>query len=89
MENYTEIEMNEDMTVDCEFNPVEVETEGSGMSKLVALAIVACGAVIGGGVTWLGKKLWNNHKARKELRQPDEEEVIEVTDEQIEEVTAE
>ncbi len=85
--NYIEeietVETNEDM------DPVEVETEesgiGAGMVALIATgAVAACAAA----VHW-GKKAWDKHKAKKELRKPNEEQPVELTDEQIEEVVTE
>lgn len=70
-------------------DPVEVETEdsgiGAGMVALIAAGVIAAGAAV---VHW-GKKAWANHKAKKELRKPDEDKPVEPTDEQIEEVVTE
>ena len=81
--NYFENEI-EEPTVEME--PVEVETEesgiGAGMVALIATgAVAACAAA----VHW-GKKLWTKHKADKELRKPDENQPVEPDPEQIEEV---
>lgn len=70
-----------------ELYPVEVETEesgiGAGMVALITAGVVAAGAA---AIHW-GKKAWRNHKAKKALRKPDEDLIVEVADEDIEEIT--
>ena len=69
---------------------IDVIDGGEGKSGLGNLVFVAAGAALAVGGTWLAKgakKLWNNHKAKKELRKPDENEIVEPTDEQIIEAT--
>lgn len=64
----------------------EVETESSmnvGMAVLIGAGLTAAGVA----AVKLGKKLYAKIKAHKELRQPDEDDVVEVTDEDIESVT--
>lgn len=84
-ENIEMIEETEDMNP--EFDTVEVDTEESGLGKMAILAIGAIGTAAIGAAVAIGKKLWNKHKAKTALRQPDEEEPVEVTEEMIEEVT--
>ena len=65
------------------------EGTGEGKSGLGSMAFMAIGAALAVGGTYLAKgakKLWNKHKAKKELRQPNDGEIVEVTDEQIMEV---
>ena len=83
--NYIEeIETEEPIEV---MDAVEVESEesgiGAGMAALITAGVVAAGAA---AVHW-GKKLWAKHKARKELRKPDEDQPVELSDEGIENVT--
>lgn len=68
-------------------DPVEVETEESGIGAgMVALICAGGAAAIAAAVHW-GKKAWAKHKAKKELRTPDEDAPVELTDEDIEEIT--
>lgn len=64
----------------------EVETE-SGMNVGMAVLIGAGLTAAGVAAVKLGKKLYAKIKAHKELRQPDEDDIIEVTDEDIDNVT--
>ena len=87
MEEMNYIEEIETVEADEVMDPVEVETEesgiGAGMVALIATgAVAACAAA----VHW-GKKAWAKHKAKKELRKPNEDQPVEVTDEDIEEIT--
>ncbi len=87
MEEMNYIDEIETVETDEVMDPVEVETEesgiGAGMVALIATgAVAACAAA----VHW-GKKAWAKHKAKKALRKPDEDMIVEVTDEDIEEVT--
>lgn len=83
--NYIEeIETEEPFEV---MDTVEVESEesgiGAGMAALITAGAVAAGAA---AVHW-GKKLWAKHKAKKELRKPDEDQPVELSNEDIEKVT--
>lgn len=85
--NYIEeIEIEEPIEV---MDAVEVETEdtgiGAGMVALITAGVVAAGAA----AVHYGKKLWAKHKAKKELRKPDEDKPVEVTEEMIEQVVTE
>lgn len=83
--NYIE-EIETEETIE-EMYPVEVETEESGIGAgMVALICAGGAAAIAAAVHW-GKKAWANHKAKKALRKPDEDKLVEITDEDIEEVT--
>lgn len=64
----------------------EVETE-SGMNVGMAVLIGAGLTAAGVAAVKLGKKLYAKIKAHKELRQPDEDDIVEVTDEDIESIT--
>ena len=63
-----------------------VETEGSGMSTGMAMLIGGGLALAATAVVNFAKKAWTNHKAKKELHQPAEGDIIEVTNEQVVEV---
>lgn len=64
------------------------EVEGdSGMSAGVAVLIGAGVTVAGIAAVKLGKKLYAKIKAHKEVRQPDEDDIVEVTDEDVMSVT--
>lgn len=87
MENFemNEMETYEDNTV-YEGDVVETGKENSYLGALAFMAIGAAGAAAIGAALKLGKKLWAKHKAKKELRCPDEDEIVEVTEEDIEEI---
>ena len=80
MEN--EVMNYEEEVMEPEFEIDEVERD-SGMSAGVAVLIGAGVTAAGIAAVKLGKKLYAKIKARKELRQPDEDEIVEVTDEDI------
>lgn len=64
------------------------EVEGdSGMSAGVAVLIGAGVTAAGIAAVKLGKKLYAKIKAHKEVRQPDEDDIVEVTDEDVMNVT--
>lgn len=73
--------------MDNEVETYEAESEKSGLGGVALMAIGAIGAAAIGAAVTFGKKLWDKHKAKKELRKPDEDEIVEVTDEDIAEVT--
>lgn len=58
---------------------------GAGMVALITAGAVAAGAA---AVHW-GKKLWAKHKAKKELRRPDENNPVEPSDDEIKKVVTE
>ena len=80
--NYNE----EDTTMD-EITNYEDETEETGIGTGVAMLIGAGLTLATTAAVKLGKKLWQLHKAKKELRKPDEDSPVEVTDEKIKSVT--
>lgn len=84
MEN--EIMNIETEVMETEFDAVELADENSGIGTGAAMLIGAGITAAGIAVVKLGKKLWANYKAKKELRQPDDGEVVEPTEEQIMEV---
>lgn len=83
--NYFEDIENEETTM--EMDPVEVDTEESGIGAGMVALICAGGAAAFAAAVHFGKKMWAKHKTKKELRMPDEENIVEVTDEDIEKVT--
>lgn len=84
MEN--EIMNVETEVMEPEFDTFETENENSGIGTGAAMLIGAGLTLATTAIVKLGKKLWANHKAKKELRQPAEDEVVEPTEEQIMEV---
>lgn len=76
MEN-NEIMINEDYDVT---NDVIAEEEGSGMGTGVAMLIGAGLTLAVGGAVKLGKKAYAAYKAKKELRKPENEVVVEPED---------
>ena len=85
MEN--EIMNYENDVMENEVDVYEAESEGSGISTGLAMLIGAGITAAGVAAVGLGKKLWAKRKANKELRLVDEDDFVEVTDEQIENVT--
>lgn len=80
--------MNYEDVMETEVDTMDMASEESGSGTGMAMLIGAGLALATTAVVKLGKKAWAKYKAKKELRQPDEGEIVEVTDEQIEEVTA-
>ena len=84
MEN--EIMNYEDEAMDIE-TVDETATERSGMGVGKAVLLTAGLTFATAAIVKLVKKQWAKHKAKKELRLVDEAEVIEPTDQDIEEIT--
>lgn len=84
MEN--EIMNYEDEAMDVEIVD-ETETERSGMGVGKAVLLTAGLTLATAAIVKLVKKQWAKHKAKKELRRVEEDEYVEVTEEEIEEVT--
>lgn len=61
----------------------EMEAENSGMATGMAMLIGAGLTIAATAAVKLGKKAYAAYKAKKELRQPDEDDAVEVTDEDI------
>ena len=65
----------------------ETESEnagiGTGLAMLIGAGITAAGVAVVG----LGKKLWANYKAKKELRLVDQDEFIEADEDRVHTVT--
>lgn len=80
--------MNYEDVMDTEVETTEMVPEESGSGTGMAMLIGAGLALATTAVVKLGKKAWAKYKAKKELRQPDDGEIVEVTEEQIDEVTA-
>jgi hypothetical protein len=80
--------MNYEDVMDTEVEPIEMEPEESGSGVGVAMLIGAGLAFATTAIVKLGKKAWAKYQAKKELRRPEDGEIVEVTEEQIEEVTA-
>lgn len=85
MEN--EIMNYEDEVMENEVDIYEMESEESGIGTGLAMLIGAGITAAGVAAVGLGKKLWAKHKAKKELKLVDKDDFVEVTDEQIENVT--
>lgn len=85
MEN--EIMNYENEVMENEVDIYEMESEESGIGTGLAMLIGAGITAAGVAVVGLGKKLWANHKAKKELRLVDKDDFVEVTEERVEEVT--
>lgn len=77
MMNYEETEPDDD---------IEIE-EDSGMGTGVAMLIGAGLTVAAAAAVKFGKKAYAKIKAKKELRKPDDDNVVEVSDEDIDRVT--
>lgn len=85
MEN--EFMNTEDEVMDTEISTVETESERPEMGTGVAMLIGAGLTLAVGAAVKLGKKAYAAYKAKKELRKPDEDNVVEVTDEDVMNVT--
>lgn len=85
MEN--EIMNYENEAMENEVEVYEAESENSGIGTGLAMLIGAGITAAGVAAVGLGKKLWAKHKANKELRLVNENDCVEVTDEQIRNVT--
>lgn len=79
--------MEYEEVMDPEVEVTELEAENSGMSTGVAMLIGAGLTAATVAVVKLGKKLIAKVKAHRELRQPAEDDFVEVTDEDIANVT--
>ena len=79
--------MNYEDVMDTEIEATDMEIEDSGIGTGMAMLIGAGLTLATTAIVKLGKKAYAAYKAKKELRQPDEGEIVEVSDEQIEEVT--
>lgn len=82
-----ENENYETEAMEAEIVPVDTEDSNSGLSTGVAVAIGAGLALAGTAVVKLVKKAIAKHKAKKELRMADQDELVEPTEEQVMEVT--
>ena len=80
-----DIIMNEEIAN--EDDVIEMEPEETGMGAGMAMLIGAgLTLAVGAGIK-VGKNVYAKIKARKELRKPADDQCIEVTDEDIEEIT--
>ena len=82
-----EIMNTEDEVMDTEIATTEVEPEETGMGTGVAMLIGAGLTLAVGAAVKVGKKLYAKYKTKKELRKPNDDNIVEVTDEDIENVT--
>ena len=82
-----EIMDTEDEVMDTEIATTEVEPEETGMGTGVAMLIGAGLTIAVGAAVKVGKKVYAKYKAKKALRQPDDDNVVEVSDEDIKNVT--
>lgn len=80
-----EIMNYDEMGMETEIEEVEGGNSGIGTGKAIAIGVGVIAASV--AAFKLIKKAWAKHKANKELHQPDGDEPVEVTDEQIEEIT--
>ena len=78
--------MNYEDVMETEAQAEEMEACNSGIGTGMAMLIGAGLTLATTAIVKLGKKAWANHIAKKELRQPAEDCVVEITDEQIAEV---
>lgn len=69
-----------------EVDDIEIE-EDSGMGIGIAMLIGAGLTVAAAAAVKFGKKAYAKIKAKKELRKPDDDDFVEVTDEDIDRVT--
>lgn len=79
--------MNYEETMETEVETEEVETEKSGIGTGKALLIGAGLAAAAVAAVKFGKSMYAKIKVKKELRRPAEGDEVEVTDEDIEEIT--
>ena len=77
----------EENVTEQEIDMVDTEEAKSGIGIGTALLIGAGVALVTTATVKFAKNLWAKHKAKKELRLVDEDDHVEVTDEQIMEVT--
>ena len=82
-----EIMNTEDEVMDTEIATAEAEPEETGMGTGVAMLIGAGLTLAVGAAVKVGKKVYAKYKAKKELRKPNDDDVVEVSDEDIENVT--
>lgn len=82
-----EIMNTEDEVMDTEIATAEAESEETGIGTGVAMLIGAGLTLAVGAAVKVGKKLYAKYKAKKELRKPNDDDAVEVTDEDIENVT--
>ena len=82
MEDNEIMNFDEEATMD-DIYVEETEDSGSGLGTGVAMLIGAGLAIAATATVKLGKKLWARHKEKKELRNPDDGEVIEPSEEDI------
>lgn len=78
--------MNEEV-METEVETEEVETERTGISTGKVLLIGAGLAVATAAAVKFGKSVYAKVKAKRALRKPNEDDDIEVTDEDIEDIT--
>lgn len=83
-----EIMINEEMDMENEVVTCEGAPENSNMGTVVAMAIGAGLTIAATAAVKFGKKAYAKWQARKELRKPDPDKIVEVTDEEIVEVVA-
>ena len=79
--------MNTEEVMDTEVDTVEAEPEETGMGTGVAMLIGAGLTIAVGAAVKVGKKVYAKYKAKKALRKPDDDNVVEVSDEDIENIT--
>ena len=79
--------MNTEEVMDTEVDTVEAEPEETGMGTGVAMLIGAGLTLAVGAVVKIGKKAYAAYKAKRALRKPDDDDIVEVTDEDVASIT--
>ena len=74
--------MNYDEFMEPEVETTEVETEETGTHRGLAVLIGAGLTAAGIAAVTLGKKLYAKHKAKKESKETEEDDFVEVTDDE-------
>ncbi len=74
--------MNYDEVMEPEVETTEVETEETGTHRGLAVLIGAGLTAAGIAAVTLGKKLYAKHKAKKESKETEEDDFVEVTDDE-------
>lgn len=82
-----EIMNTENEVMDTEISTVETESERPEMGTGVAMLIGAGLTLAVGAVVKIGKKAYAAYKAKRALRKPDDDDVVEVTDEDVASIT--
>lgn len=74
--------MNYDDVMEPEVETTEVETEETGMRPGMVMLIIGAGLTAAGIAAVLGKKAWTKLKAKKDSKETEEDDFVEVTDDE-------